>query len=205
MAACGAQHKRRRSCRRIMQLPPHHATAIATRSATFCHGHDRATPTPANCLRRRGVVLIFVCGGARLHAAPLRGRRRYRDAKMRAPAAASGVPTRRHAPFTISSQARRLLGKELKPASRRASNACQRIESTRNVNESTFSEAWNPTYPCYKVPCAQERSLPRQPEKPCTHSSTRSRLTTILGASESAQRGGSDERSSARIRRTTRA
>ena len=133
------------------QLPPHHATAIATRSATFCHGHDRATPTPANCLRRRGMVLIFVCGGARLHAAPLRGRRRYRDAKMRAPAAASGVPTRRHAPFAISSQARRRLGKELKPASRRASNACQRIESTRHVNESTFSEAWNPTYPCYKV------------------------------------------------------
>jgi hypothetical protein len=70
---------------------------------------------------------------------------------MRAPAAASGVPTRRHAPFAISSQARRRLGKELKPASRRASNACQRIESTRHVNESTFSEAWNPTYPCYKV------------------------------------------------------
>ena len=72
------------------QLPPHHATAIATRSATFCHGHDRATPTPANRLRRRGVVLLFVCGGARLHAAPLQGRRRYRDAKMRAPARGGG-------------------------------------------------------------------------------------------------------------------
>jgi hypothetical protein len=77
---------------------------------------------------------------------------------MRAPAAASGVPTRRHAPFTISSQARRRLGKELKPASRRASNACQRIESTRHVNESTFSEAGNPTYPCYKVMGLQQHS-----------------------------------------------
>ena len=116
-----------------------------------CHVQQPATPTAANCPRRRGVVLLSVCGGARLHAAPVRGRRRCRDAQNRAPAAASGVPARRHAPFAISSQARRRLGKELKPASRRASNACQRIESTRHVNESTFSEAWNPTYPCYKV------------------------------------------------------
>ena len=104
------------------QLLPHHAIAIATRSIAICHVHKRATPTPANRLQRRGVVLLSVCGGARLHAAPLRGRRRYRDARMRTPAAASGVPTRRHAQLTISSQARRRLGKELKPPSRRASN-----------------------------------------------------------------------------------
>lgn len=41
---------------------------------------------------------------------------------MRVSAAASRVPTRSHAPLTISSQARRRLGKELKPPSRRASN-----------------------------------------------------------------------------------
>ena len=38
------------------QLLPHHAIAIATRSIAICHVHKRATPTPANRLRRRGVA-----------------------------------------------------------------------------------------------------------------------------------------------------
>ena len=105
-------------------------------AGAVCHVQQPATPTAANCPRRRGVVLLSVCGGARLHAAPVRGRRRCRDAQKRAPAAASGVPPMRHAPLTISSQARRRLWKELKPPSRQHANGTSTGENVEKMSVS---------------------------------------------------------------------
>ena len=115
----------------------------------FCRGQQRAKPKAANLLRRRGVSLLLECDegpGCTLDLFEDGGEIWMVGCAHRL--AVSGVRQRGATRRSRSRRRReRRLGKELKPASQRASNACQRIESTRHVNESTFSEAGNPWFP----------------------------------------------------------